>query len=229
MKNEFDDYINNYRKNNDNALWLSGESSEFFAWYKAKKLKESIELTSREPKILDFGCGDGLMTHCVKKFFAHAKLYGVDPSAKSIQEARNNFSDITFLTNSTNSTNLDFYDNTFDLIFSAGTFHHIPFEMHNDYLAELMRICKPSGYLVIFELNPLNPLTVLTFKRNPIDRDAKMLTPWYSYYLGKKYGKTAVHFICFFPKFLERLRWFERFLTKLPLGALYMISIQKDS
>jgi len=228
MKQEFDNYINDYRKNCDNALWLSGESSSYFAVYKAKKLKEWITLSATEARVLDFGCGDGVMTNFVSKEFPHAQAFGVDPSPASIKEAKKH-DHIIFKVNSDQSTKLDFEDDYFDLIYSAGTFHHIPFDLHEGYLQELTRILKPNGQLVILELNPLNPLTVLTFKRNPIDKDAKMLSHWYANKLGRKCGKTTTIHYCFFPKFLSKLRWVERYLTKLPFGALYAAIIKKDN
>ena len=86
----------------------------------------------------------------------------------------------------------------------------------------------PFNCIVLFELNPLNPLTVLTFKRNPIDQNATMLKPWYAYHLAKNYGNAEIKFYCFFPKILKWLRPTERFLTKLPFGALYATIIKKQ-
>ena len=229
-KKEFDSYIKNYRTNNDNALWLSGEPSNFFAQYKAKKIKEWLpELDKKQDKkILDFGCGDGLMTNYVGQVFSKAELYGVDPSPKSIQRAQENFSHIHFSTNSDQSKELNYADNTFDLIFSAGTFHHIPFDQHKGYLQELKRITKSDGHIIIFELNPLNPLTFYTFKNNPIDKDAKMLTPWYAHRLAKTYTKPTLKFYCFFPKMFNCLRGLEKYLTWLPIGALYAVIISSN-
>lgn len=222
---EFDNYIENYRKNCDNALSISGESSAFFAEYKALKLKEWFpEYKTKKCSILDFGCGDGLMTSFVKSNFNHAALYGVDPSPESIKTAQQNFPGIIFSANSENTSDLNFDKNTFDLIFSAGTFHHIPFEKHQGYLDEIFRILKPGGSFILFELNPLNPLTVITFKRNPIDYNATMMTPWYSYSLCKKFSKKcSTKFYCFYPNFLRKLRFSEKFMTKIPFGALYAI------
>ena len=222
MKKEFDQYIDGYRSNCDQALKLSGETSVFFAEYKAQKLAEWFPHQVRlSGKILDFGCGDGVMTHFVKKMFPKGELFGVDPSPKSIEAAKKYFSEITFSVNSEEKAHLNFEDHFFDLIFSAGVFHHIPFHHHGLYVRELARLLKPGGHLVIFELNPLNPLTVLTFKRNPIDRQAKMMWPAYTKRLTQKYGKTNTQFYCFFPKAFSWMRKSEPYLTKIPFGALY--------
>jgi SAM-dependent methyltransferase len=94
-------------------------------------------------------------------------------------------------------------------------------------MKEIVRILKPGGVFVIFELNPLNPLTVRTFRRNPIDQDATMLKPWYAYNLTNKFGTSTIKFYCFFPKFFAWLRPLEKFLTKFPFGALYAMILKK--
>lgn len=227
-KQEFDAYIHQYRSNLDKALSLSGESSEFFAQYKAQKLfdwmKKKIPAQSH---LLDFGCGDGIMTQFVKRAFPRAKVYGIDPSPKSIAQAKEQFAEIEFSTNSEETQQIEFQDGFFDLVFTAGVMHHIPFEKHAGYIQEMHRILKPQGYLVIFELNPMNPLTVLTFKRNPIDQNAKMMWPWYSKKLTTGWAKNQIKYYCFFPRFLNWMRPFEPMLTRLPVGALYASISQK--
>ena len=49
---------------------------------------------------------------------------------------------------------------SFDVVFSACVFHHIPHGEHLNWLQELHRITRPGGLIAIFEHNPLNPLTV---------------------------------------------------------------------
>jgi SAM-dependent methyltransferase len=229
MKKEFDKYIDGYRCNCDRSLRLSGETSAYFAEYKARKLAEWLpSQVLLEGNILDFGCGDGTMTNCVKGLFPKAKIYGVDPSPKSIEEAQSQFKGIGFSVNSDEHTELDYPSDFFDLIFSAGVFHHIPFDKHASYVQELARVLKPGGHLVLFELNPLNPLTVLTFKRNPIDKHAKLMRPSYTKSLVNPYGKSETKFYCFYPKIFSWLRPTEPYLTHIPFGALYAVITEKS-
>lgn len=225
MHGEFDHYIQGYRPNLDKALSLSGESSTFFAHYKAQKLASWLSsLRNRAITILDFGCGDGLMTHFVQQQFPQAQVHGCDPSSKSIEVAQSNFSTIHFKVSSDQECTLPYDNETFDLIFAAGSFHHIPFTMHEGYLQELRRICKKHATIVLFELNPLNPLTTYTFKHNPIDQHATMLKPWYAYRLAQQYSRcTSLKFYCFYPRLLRWLRWTEPGMTKIPFGALYAV------
>lgn len=229
MKAEFDKFAHNYRTAHSTPLQLTGDSSTFFAKYKAEKLAEWLPtiFTGTPTSILDFGCGDGLMTHFVKQQFPKAALYGVDPSSESIKIAQEQYPDLTFLVS--DMTLPFFLDGQFDVIYAAGVFHHIPFEFHEHFMQELNRILKPGGILVIFELNPLNPGTRYIFKNAPMDANATMLTPWYTQKLVKPYGKPTLKFYAFFPHFLKKLRCTEKFLTKLPLGGLYASLLKKPA
>ncbi len=228
MKHEFDKFAKEYRTAHSTPLAATGESSTFFAQYKAEKLAEWLPefFTEAPKKILDFGCGDGLMTHFVKQQFPTAQVYGVDPSSESIAIAQQNYPDLSFYVSG--ETLSFFEENTFDVIYTAGVFHHIPFSEHEHYTKELNRILKPSGVLIVFELNPLNPGTQYIFRNAPMDANATMLTPWYTQKLLKPYGKPKLKFYSFFPHFLKGLRCTEKFLTKVPLGGLYASLLKKD-
>lgn len=225
---EFDNYIDSYRTTCDKYVGLSGENSTFFAEYKAKKLYTWLpEYHDKECSILDFGCGDGMMTSFVKKFFPVANVTGVDPSAKSIEQARELYNNISF--QETDGITLQLPDSSFDVIFAAGAFHHIDFADHEQHMKELYRVLKPGGRFVMFELNSYNPLTVYTFKRNPIDQHATMMSPKYGLNLVNKFGPSQIKFYCFFPKFLGALRGMEDYMTKIPLGALYAVISSKKA
>ncbi len=223
---EFDDFIQNYRSNQDQHVALSGESGAFFADYKAQKLYEWFPVYHHKSiTILDFGCGDGLMTEYVHLTFPMAETFGVDPSAKSIEAAQKHFPSSHF--SWFDGTQTPFASESMDLIFAAGVFHHIPFPEHQTCINEIMRILKPGGHFVLFELNPFNPLTQLTFRRSPVDRDATMLFPKYARQILARYGSPTTKYYCFFPHFARRLRFLEPYMTWFGLGALYATIIKK--
>ena len=223
---EFDNYIDDYRNNLSQHCAPTGENTDYFNKLKAQKLQEWLHLYNvRNPQsILDFGCGDGAMTFEVKKLFPESSVFGVDPSSKSIQDAQANLSSITF---EVSTDKIPFENNTFDVLYCAGVFHHISFNEHEHYLQECMRVLKPNGLLIIFELNPLNPGTRYIFNRNPIDQNATMLTHWYTKKLTQCFYKETI-FYCFFPHFLRFLRPLERWLGAIPCGGLYGTIAQKN-
>jgi ubiquinone/menaquinone biosynthesis C-methylase UbiE len=217
-EDEFGQFIDGYRDLQDKHLWMSGESSGFFAQYKAEKLAEWLpHLADKEVNVLDYGAGDGVMSSYVKTYFSKAQVAGCDISQSSVDAANLQYSDIAFKT-ITNKT-LPYESGSFDIIFSAGVFHHILFEEHMAWLSEITRVLKPDGYFVMFEINPLNPVANYVFRHHPVDKDATMLTPWYARKIVKSKGKTISKFYCFFPKFLQFFRRFEKYMTWIPFGA----------
>jgi ubiquinone/menaquinone biosynthesis C-methylase UbiE len=222
---EFDQFATHYHDIVDKSLNLTGEKSDYFAQYKAQKLAAWLpQLATSNCTILDFGCGDGMMTSYVAQEFPKAQVTGVDPSPESIKVAQKLYSNITF---DVSTATMQFSDHQFDLVYAAGVFHHISFNQHHHYMNEIFRVLKPGGVFVMFELNPLNPGTRYIFKNSPIDQNATMLTPWYAQKLVKAYGASSAKFYGFFPRVLSWLRWTEPFLTKLPVGGLYACVVKK--
>lgn len=225
MKAEFDHYIeNNYRE--DDALSLTGYSYDFFARYKAEKLHTWITKSKLSPKsILDFGCGDGLMTSYVQQLFPEAAITGIDPSSKSIKTAQNNYPTITFKT----SDILDYASAKFDVIFAACVFHHIPEAEQAFYVQQLKQLLNKNGVIVIFEMNPLNPVTRYMFKRIPVDKNATMIYPWELKKLFSLIGKPQINYYGFFPRLISFLQPLERYFELLPIGAHYALIVHKKS
>ncbi len=177
--------------------------------------------------MLDFGCGIGTMTAFVEKQFTHAHIHGIDPSLESIKIAQKRYPNISF--SQSHGTKIDFDDNYFDFVFAAGAFHHIPFSEHEEYKKELLRVLKPGGDFVLFELNPLNPGTTFIFNRSPIEKNARMLYPRYARSLFGDFGLVSTKYYSFFPNFLRWFRPAEKYMTKIPVGGLYACLAVKNS
>ena len=223
---EFDNYIDNYRNNLNHHCSPTGEKSDYFVRLKATKLQEwSLQYNLSHPtSILDFGCGDGAMAFEVKKLFPESSVFGVDPSEESITYANKIHSSILF---AISGETIPFESNSFEIIYAAGVFHHIPESLHYHYIQECIRVLKPNGILIIFELNPFNPGTRYIFNHNPIDVNATMLAHWYTKKLTLSFGYKETIFYCFFPHFLRFLRPLEKWLNRVPCGGLYGTIVQK--
>lgn len=213
------DHEKNYQKNLAASREISGDAATFFAEYQAQKLREWFAKNQYAPlSILDFGCADGLMTSFIQHIFVNATVYGVDPSQEHIALAQEMYEGIQF---SVIDAKLPFADSSFDLIYATEVFHHIPHKEHKASCSELMRMLKPGGSLVIFELNPLNLATLYRFKTNPHEKDAQLMMPWYTRQLLKPYGLTKMRYYDFC------LRMLEPYLTWFPFGGLYAVSLTK--
>lgn len=224
-KHEFDELIGVYRESQAKAVAISGETSEFFSEYKVRMLAGWFPEWRNAPiRVLDFGCSDGMMTAFVKRVFPNAAVCGVDPSAPSIAIAAKNHPDIEF---SAFERSLPFADGAFDLAFASGVFHHIGAEDHSFFAAEVMRVLRPGGAFVLFEMNPWSPAAVWIFKHSVVDRNARMFSARYAKTLFAPFGRIQSRFILFFPRALRWLRPAEPLLSRCPLGAQYALLIRK--
>lgn len=212
---KFDDAAAAYNELLNKSLDISGERFEYFAEYKIARLKRLGFGASA--CVLDFGCGIGNLTELLSRDFG--EVAGFDPSTVSLGEARKRIPIAAF------------YDQIeaipqshFDLAVLAGVLHHIPTVDRVSVLSQVRSTLKPGGMVVIFEHNPLNPLTRRAVDACPFDNDAILLSPGEvrAHLKEAKYEGVCQAFIVFFPKSLSFLRPLEPCLRYCPLGAQTM-------
>lgn len=138
-------------------------------WYSiARKSKGFAEGYLREhsqgAKALDYACGDGLYT--LQMAEAGADAVGIDISPVSVsnaaREAERRKLPANFLV--MDCENLEFPDNTFDLINVSGVLHHL--DVKRAY-SEMARVLKPTGSVLCVE----------ALRHNPIFHAYRKLTP----------------------------------------------------
>lgn len=102
-------------------------------------------------KVLEIGCGQGVGTGLIKKYFKPSAIHAIDLDPKMIQRAKKKIQDkhITFEVG--DASNLRFEDASFDAIFDFGIIHHIP--NWREALKELNRLLKPEGQLILEDLS----------------------------------------------------------------------------
>ncbi len=216
---EFDKFAADYRSVHTKSIQnLTEFDSEYFAQYKIDIIKN--ELKTAPQTILDFGCGDGLGCELLSRAFPGAQITGIDVSAQCINEAKaRNLANCEFLYG-----NIDILDTSFDLIFSAGVFHHIDRTSRKSILSQLIKLCKKDIY--IFEHNPFNPVTQKVVKECVFDEDADLVLPGDFVKMAKPY-KPQINYTLFVPRYKILRPFFalEKFLKKLPLGAQYYVRV----
>ena len=222
---EFDKFADEYRQTLAEKVAGSGEAPEFFAEYKIADVATfSLSAGVRPTKVLDFGSGVGSSIPYFKKYFPEAKLACADVSSKSLEIAAARFPDQASFAR-IEGEKLPFEDGSFDIIFSACVFHHIPHEEHSIWLNECLRVAMPGAILAVFEHNPLNPLTVKVVNSCPFDENARLITArsFKQRIARAGWSKPERRYRIFFPKILAPLRPLERLLVNIPLGAQYVI------
>lgn len=98
----------------------------------------------QELKVLDVGCGSGLIGARVKHFFPKTQLYGIDMSPDCIKTAKINSYDHVMAHDVINS--LPYEDDYFDLVYTMDFFGHVEFRYKNKIISEIHRVTKKSGH-----------------------------------------------------------------------------------
>jgi SAM-dependent methyltransferase len=133
--------------------------------YLRKRTRFVLEYCPRG-RVLDVGCGTGLLA--TRLAGAGYDVTGVDPSEGMLEVLRARATEVDGVQGS--GTALPFADDTFDLVLSVAVMHHIadPDQVHRA-LAEMVRVAKPSGRILLWDHNPRNPYWKSLMARVPQD------------------------------------------------------------
>lgn len=226
-KAEFDRYAGSYESMHQASISASGESTEYFAVYKQKVLERLLGKGFARP-VLDFGCGIGNLTRLLVDSFP--VVHGYDPSSESVRLARERTRPgVDPAPDEPGAArHATFFDDTealpkdhYGAAVLANVLHHVPPANRPGLLHTLRDVLAPGGKLVVFEHNPLNPVTRRAVAACPFDENAELLYPWAVTRLlkGAGLGDVERDFIVFFPRMLSAARSLEPKLHWLPLGA----------
>jgi ubiquinone/menaquinone biosynthesis C-methylase UbiE len=136
------------------ACWFRGQGR--------KLRKQALTLARLQPGdiVLDVGCGTGTLALEAQRAVGTAgrvygrvsgRVYGIDPGEEQIARARSKAAlrrlPVEFQVGVIEQ--LPFPDATFDVVFSTLMMHHLPAPLKGQGLAEIARVLKPRGRLVI--------------------------------------------------------------------------------
>jgi len=221
---EFDKYARDYLETHERNVRISGETPEYFARYKIDEVRRFWSQAGlTEPRaVLDFGAGVGNSLPHLAESFPDARLTALDVSTESLAVAMRRFPKIADFV-CQNGPDIPLAPGSFDLIFSSCVFHHIDAAQHIRTFEGLKRLLSPTGRMIIFEHNPLNPVTRHIVAGCEFDEDAVLIPAnvFKARQHAAGFAKVAVRYTGFFPGPLRKLRPLERFMTGLPIGAQY--------
>lgn len=221
---EFDKFAEEYRSLHADNVRLSGEDPEYFAEYKIRDLARAWAAHggSPGPNMLDLGAGIGGSVPYVARYLPGADLVCLDVSGKSLDLGSNRFRGKASFVQFDGNV-MPFQSGTFDVVFAACVFHHIPVNHHAALLSEAHRILRKGGMVFIYEHNPLNPLTLHAVNTCPFDENAELIP-------GRRlrqaleiagFRDAGVRYRVYFPRIARALRPLEAYLTRVPFGAQY--------
>ncbi len=222
---EFDGFADDYHDLHAANIKLSGEGPAYFSEYKIADARTICDRHGASVgKILDFGCGIGNSIPWLRKYFRDAEATCADISERSLETAKERYPGSERYC-AIAGRPLPFADATFDLVFTACVFHHIDHAQHVAWFAELRRVARPGGLLVVFEHNPWNPLTLHAVNTCPFDANARLISSPKLRASIRAAGwrpQETWHRI-FFPRSLKLLRPLEAFMRAIPIGAQYCV------
>lgn len=221
MEAEFDRYGGEYEQLVEDSIGWSGADHAFFVEEKARRLVSLVRRHVGDPtraRVVDVGCGIGLAHRYLAGI---GELHGADVSAASIEHARRENPEVRYAV--ADAASLPYEDGSFDVAFAVGLLHHVVPAARDAVLLELRRV---AALVVVFEHNPLNPLTRLAVERCEFDGDAVLLGPAELRGRFRRLGLRAVEqrYILFFPRRGKVLRRAEDLLRNVPLGAQYYVA-----
>ncbi len=116
----------------------------------------TVDLVQLQPgeSVLDVGCGTGALTRLAKARVGETgRVYGVDAAPQMIAVARRKAAgrDLAIDFQIGLIEQLAFPDDSFDVILSSLMMHHLPEELKRQGLAEIARVLKPGGRLLVLD------------------------------------------------------------------------------
>ncbi len=142
------------------------------AHYLAKRTRFVLELFPPPARLLDVGCGTGALA--AELAARGYEATGLDPSEGMLRVLGERAPRVSAVRAS--ATAMPFDDGEFDLSVSIATMHHIadPDSVRRA-LAEMVRVVRPGGKVIVWDHNPRNPYWPYLMKRVPQDRGDERL------------------------------------------------------
>jgi SAM-dependent methyltransferase len=154
----------------DNEIRLL--SAQVPDWRGVRILKTDLWDEARNTRIMQWAASQG------------AEVFGIDISEPTLRQAHNGFAPGALKASLADVRRLPFADGSFDVIYSMGTIEH--FDESEDALADMARILKPGGRLILGVPNRFDPFL----------RPALVWLLWvlgcYSYGFEKSYSRRAL-------------------------------------
>jgi SAM-dependent methyltransferase len=222
---DFNRYTRTYSDHVAGAVRLPGCGNDFFLAAKGDhllKLLVGLLGGTSKPRILDVGCGIGLLEEHLAGSGAH--FIGVDVALDAVRSARQTAPHASFA--AYDGRELPFSEGAFDAAIAVCVLHHVEATQWLDVVSEMARVVRPGGVVAVYEHNPWNPATRIVVSRCEFDRDATLLSaPAVMRLLrGARLESPRRQFLFFFPWMGRLWRTLENYLGWLPLGAQYVAS-----
>jgi ubiquinone/menaquinone biosynthesis C-methylase UbiE len=221
---EFDAYADSYDEAVNGSLRFLGMKVDYFTRVKGDYLLDQLAQHFGDSKglaLLDVGCGvgnyHGLLADRV------GSISGVDLSQDCLAQAAQRNPGVRY--SHYDGSRLPFADASFDAVFTICVMHHVPPAQWPAFVAEMKRVARKGGLVLVFEHNPLNPLTRRVVSNCDFDRGAVLLRQGQTRKLLDRAGLTNIrsNSILSIPSSGPVSRAVDLLLGRLSLGAQYFV------
>lgn len=125
-------------------------------------------------RALDVGAGTGVLAE--RLTHRGLSVVALDPFPQMLEQVQRRQPAIETVV--AHGDAIPFPDDTFDLTYSVAVMHHIADpDRVRQTIAEMVRVTRPGGRVVIWDHNPLNPYWPIIMRRVPQDNGAERLIP----------------------------------------------------
>lgn len=169
------------RRDDDGAPGATIRWARFYDWLvavlsfgrEARVRERTLDIAgvAAGEQVLDVGCGTGTLALAAKRRVgASGSVHGVDAAAEMIARARAKSarSALPVTLEIAAAQSLPFADATFDVVLCTLALHHLPKDARAGALAEMRRVLRPGGRVLIVEIGhghgvwaALNPVALL--------------------------------------------------------------------
>lgn len=224
----FDAYGRTYSSAVNDAIAFTGATVEFFTKVKADYLVDIAKAhfgSIQDKDVLDIGCGVGNYHRLLRPHIS--KLSGIDVSAECVARARERNEGVVYKVY--DGERLPYPDGSFDIAYTICVLHHVPPANWARFVEEMHRVIRPGGLALIFEHNPLNPLTMRAVNNCPFDEDAVLLrcSKTIDLLVGAGFENAVGRYILTIPVKNRALRAADRLFSRVPLGAQYYVKAER--
>lgn len=129
-------------------------------------------------RVLDVGCGTGFLTRSVARRIApDGSVIGIDPSEDALTRARRTTRLLNCSFKAGQAAALDYPDASYDVVVSSLVMHHLPDQDRARALAEMFRVLRPGGRVLVAEFQPpshpivkrlMRPVMSPAMENNPV-------------------------------------------------------------
>ena len=116
-------------------------------------LNRALQSVDREltdfASVLDFGCGCGRAVFALSQVMPDADLHATDIDEEAVHWLGYSFPQLATYTVCPTHPPMPYENDSFDFVFGISVLTHLPEDMQFSWLAELARVVKPDGYVVL--------------------------------------------------------------------------------